>query len=180
MKNFQQIAAGVDMVPLVNALATKTWLWNGVDIRTKHIGTAHADADDILLRYQSLDQGPMGVVDELECQAREPWWLLPSAARIVLDLMHRVGGCRLGRVVIAKIPPGGKILPHIDGGLNATYYQRYQVSIKSLPGAVFHCGDEAVGFASGDIWWINNRVRHEVVNNSMDDRIATIVDIRVE
>jgi quercetin dioxygenase-like cupin family protein len=47
-----------------------------------------------------------------------------------------------------------------------------------LPGALFHSGDETSNFHTGEVWWVNNRVTHSVVNNSADDRIVCIVDIR--
>jgi hypothetical protein len=31
---------------------------------------------------------------------------------------------------------------------------------------------------TGDIWWFDNSQEHEVLNNSADDRLALIVDIR--
>jgi aspartyl/asparaginyl beta-hydroxylase (cupin superfamily) len=97
---------------------------------------------------------------------------------MVLDLIHRVNGVQLGRCIITKLPPGGQITPHVDGGAPAEFYTRYQIALQSLPGALFHSGDETVNFRAGEIWWINNRVTHSVVNNSADDRIVCIVDIR--
>jgi hypothetical protein len=35
-----------------------------------------------------------------------------------------------------------------------------------------------VNLRSGDIWLINNKSEHSVVNNRADDRIVCIVDIR--
>jgi hypothetical protein len=32
--------------------------------------------------------------------------------------------------------------------------------------------------ATGDIWWFNNRIEHEVINNSATERIHMVVDIR--
>jgi aspartyl/asparaginyl beta-hydroxylase (cupin superfamily) len=32
--------------------------------------------------------------------------------------------------------------------------------------------------AAGEVWWFDNTVEHEVVNNSADDRIVLICDIR--
>jgi len=31
---------------------------------------------------------------------------------------------------------------------------------------------------SGEVWWFDNTQEHEVMNNSADDRIVMIVDIR--
>lgn len=103
---------------------------------------------------------------------------LPQARPILFDLMRMVEGVTLGRVIITKLAPGKKITPHTDGGAPATYYNRYQVALQSLPGALFTIGDETVNFESGDVWLIDNKKEHGVINNSRDDRIVMIVDIR--
>jgi hypothetical protein len=33
--------------------------------------------------------------------------------------------------------------------------------------------------APGEIWWFDNSVEHEVINNSAGDRIHLIVDVRM-
>jgi hypothetical protein len=32
--------------------------------------------------------------------------------------------------------------------------------------------------APGEVWWFDNSKMHEVINNSADDRLTMIVDIR--
>lgn len=105
------------------------------------------------------------------------WGLLPSLRGHVLDLMRRVDGVRLGRVLLTRLAPGESVLPHADGGAPAEYFTRYQIALQSLPGCSFRSGDETAQFSSGSVWWFNNRIEHEVVNNSADDRIVCIVDI---
>lgn len=180
-QNFFKVASGQDTFPILHQLQIKQWLWDQVPVRTQHEGTVHAQVSDILLRYQELENRSMDEIQaDLECRAYDPWFVLPQAASLVMALMARVGGTRLGRVIITKLPPGKSVLPHTDDGLNAEYYQRYHVALLNSPGAVFNIGDESMVFNTGDIWWINNQEIHDVVNNSATDRIAMIVDIRVE
>lgn len=103
---------------------------------------------------------------------------IPGVRNIVFGLMRQVEGERLGRVLITRLAPGKKIYPHIDGGDHARYYKRYQIALQSLPGVVFRAGDEQVNMRTGDIWWFQNAVEHQVINNSSDDRLALIVDIK--
>jgi quercetin dioxygenase-like cupin family protein len=185
MKYFQQLAAGLNVTPLMNALQRQPELWDANPIRTKHPGTAHAQASDILLRFNDLDEflktgDPTTIVDDKEAEAQDAWHRLPHVRPIIFDLMRTVEATRLGRVVITKLAPGKVIEPHEDQGAPATYYERYQIALQSLPGALFHIGDETVNFRSGDVWWINNAVEHSVVNNSANDRIVMIVDLRCE
>jgi hypothetical protein len=178
MKNFLQLAAGLNVTPLLNALQRQPELWNQHPIRTQHPGTAHSEVSDILVFFNDLDQVPGSIVDDREVVPFPAWEKLPQLRPIIFDLMRTVEATRLGRVIITKLPPGKTITPHVDGGAPATFYERYQLALQSLPGALFHIGDETVNFRSGDVWWIDNSTVHSVTNNSADDRIVVIADLR--
>lgn len=180
MKNFFQLAAGLNVTPLLNALQRQPELWNQFPIRTQHPGTAHSEVSDILVFFNDLEQAKAGIVNDREVIPFPAWEKLPQLRPIVFDLMRTVEANRLGRVIITKLPPGKTITSHVDGGAPATYYQRYQFALQSLPGALFNIGDETVNFRSGDMWWIDNSVIHSVVNNSADDRIVCIIDLRCD
>ncbi len=180
MKYFQQLAAGLDVGPLMHALARNPELWNQNPLRTMHPGTAHASVSDIWLWFNELPKDGQAhtVANDRETVPYPAWNKLPQARPIIFDLMRRVEGTQLGRVIITKLPPGKTITPHVDGGAPAAFYSRYQVALQSFPGALFHIGDETSNFRTGDVWMIDNSVEHSVVNNSADDRIVMIVDIR--
>lgn len=185
MKNFLQLAAGLNVTPLLNALQRQPELWNQHPIRTKHPGTAHSEVSDILVRFNDIAEfertgDPATITDDKECIAYPAWAKLPQLRPIVFDLMRTVEATRLGRVIITKLPPGKTITPHVDGGAPAEYFERYQLALQSLPGALFHIGDETVNFRSGDLWWIDNSITHSVANNSADDRIVVILDVRCD
>jgi hypothetical protein len=185
MKYFQQLAAGINVTPLMNALQRQPELWDANPIRTKHPGTAHAEVSDVLVRFNNIEEylrtgDPATITDDKEAIPYPAWEKLPQLRPIIFDLMRTVEATRLGRVIITKLPPGKEITPHVDQGAPATWYERYQLAIQSLPGAEFNIGDEGVNFRSGDMWWINNGVEHSVVNNSKDDRIVCIIDLRCE
>lgn len=183
MKYFQQLAAGLNVTPLMNALQRQPELWNQHPIRTKHPGTAHSDVSDILLRFNDIAEfertgDPATITDDKECISYPAWEKLPQVRPVIFDLMRTVEAIRLGRVIITRLPPGKSITPHVDGGAPATYYSRYMLALQCLPGALFNIGDEAVNFRSGDMWMIDNKVIHSVTNNSTDDRIVCIIDLR--
>jgi hypothetical protein len=183
MKYFQQLAAGVNVTPLMNAIQRQPELWDANPIRTQHPGTAHAQVSDILLRFNDLEEflrtgDPSTITDDKEAIPYPAWDKLPQVRPVIFDLMRTVEATRLGRVIITKLPPGREITPHEDHGAPAEYFERFQVALQSFPGALFHIGDETVNFRSGDVWHINNAVEHSVVNNSTDDRIVMIVDLR--
>jgi len=95
-----------------------------------------------------------------------------------MNLMARVGGERLGRVMINKISPGGRIFPHCDTPAHVEYYRRFHIVLQSYVGNVFRAGKESVYMRAGEAWWFDNGQEHEVINNSTDDRINMVVDIR--
>jgi hypothetical protein len=177
LRNFLRIAQGVDVIPLLNAIAGKPDLWDENTLRTRHPRTAHGEVSDIWVWFND-DSDSSKVIDDREVIPYRAWSELPQVRPLVLDLMRRVEGVRLGRVIITRLPPGKRITPHVDGGAPATYYTRYQVALQSEPGAVFRIGDEAVTFRTGEVWRIDNTLEHSVENNSAADRIVLIVDVR--
>lgn len=176
MKHFLKVGE-INPTPILHALMMKSDLWNAFDLRSTYPNSPHAEVDDILLRFNDLSE-PEKVPDDIVCVPYPAWNELPVKP-VVLDLMRSVEGVGLGRVMITRLKPGGRIAPHVDQGAPAEYYRRYQFSLQSLPGATFRFDNEVVSFRSGEVWWINNRVEHEVINGSEDDRIVMIADIRL-
>jgi hypothetical protein len=104
---------------------------------------------------------------------------LPAARPILLWLMARVEAERIGRVMINKLRPGGRIFPHADTPEHANYWDRYHVVIQSAAGNNFRCGDETICMGQGAVWWFQNALEHEVFNNSAMDRLHLIVDLKL-
>lgn len=177
MQNFYRLAQGLPVVPLVAQLHLQD-LWDKNTLRTTHPDSPHKQANDIWLRFNEVGEDVSKVIDEHESIPYPAWDKLPQAHTLIFDLMRVVGGTRLGRVMITKLKPGGKIEPHEDGGSSATYYKRFHIMLQNQPGSLFDCGDESVYMAPGEVWYFNNQVTHAVVNNSQDDRITMIIDIR--
>jgi uncharacterized cupin superfamily protein len=63
-------------------------------------------------------------------------------------------------------------------GRYANTMSRYHIPLQSGPGVLFRAGDEHVYMRPGEAWDFNAHAEHEVVNNSADDRVHLIVDIR--
>lgn len=175
MRYFYRLTSGVVVLPLMDALMRNPRLWNEDDLRTTFEGTPHVDADDILLRFGEADG------DSLEAWDRPALRSLPGAKQMALDVMGLVRGSRLGRVVVTRLEPGAQILPHADvKGKYAGYYSRYHVVLQGLPGSLFTCGDETVNMVTGDVYWFDASAEHSVKNNSADDRVHMLVDVRID
>lgn len=178
MRSFLKIAEGLDVLPLMLAIHAQAELWNQNTLRTAHPGTAHAQADDIWLRFNEISGDGMSVIDDIMCRNYPALEQLPQARPLIFGLMARVEGEQLGRTLITRLKPGACITPHQDQGAPATYYERFHILLQSKPGAIFRAGDEQVQMRTGECWWFDNTQVHEVVNHSDDDRITMIIDIR--
>ena len=178
MRNFHLLGT-VQVTQLVDALHRQPQLWNQYTIRTKYPLSPHYGVDDILLRFNGLQKVDK-VMDDTSCHNYPALQNLTQARPILFDLARMVEATQIGRVIITRLEPGRAIAAHVDGGASATFYKRYQVCLESEPGCVFRCRDEVVQMQPGQVWFFRNDLEHEVVNNSAADRLAMIVDLRVE
>jgi hypothetical protein len=181
MRHFQQIAAGVDVGPLLFALHRHPELWNADRFRTTYPNTPHGEVDDILLRFS--DPAACNTVDTVIGDDKPIWHpgatILPWQP-IVLDLMRRVGAYQLDRLMVTRLRPGARIAPHADNEgdyVNAAHRARFHVAVQGLPGSLYHNGDETVCMRTGEVWTFDPLLVHSVENNSGDDRLSLIVDL---
>lgn len=179
MQNFLKIA-NVNVMPLMAAIIRQPELWNQHDLRQTFEDSPHKEVSDIWLRFNDMsDHDEKSVGDDCEAVDQVAFLKLPQARSLIFDLMRFVEGQRLGRVMITKLTPGKRIYPHADiKGKYAKYYNRYHIILQNLPGSVFRCGNESPCMNAGDIYWFNAAEEHEVINNSSDDRLTLIVDIK--
>ncbi len=184
MRYFERLAAGVDVLPLQHALQRHQDRWGENPLRTTFGGSPHHAAQDILLRFQAVPPDVddaevkrriMGVTD---CEWWPAWGSFPQARPLVFDLARRVEAARIGRVMLTRLEPGKSIDAHVDGGAYSASFDRYHIVVQANPGCHFRAEDEVVQMNTGDVWWFQNRVEHEVKNNSDDDRIHLIVDLQ--
>lgn len=186
MKNFLKIAEGVDVIPLLLATQRKAWLWKEDTYLRDYPQGPFGEIESIMLRFpvkgvyetEEALSTHLAAYDQHESIDHPPYAVLTEARPIVMALMTRVAGERLGRVMLNKMAPGGRIFPHADTDAHSDYYDRFHVVLNSAPGVVFRAGDEQVYMAPGEVWWFDNAEEHEVINNSAVDRIHMVVDIR--
>jgi hypothetical protein len=186
MENFLKIGDGLDPLPLLLAIRRQKELWREDTYLRDYPQGPFADIESIILRFpprsvheteEALKAHEAGF-DQHENVDQPVYAKLPEARPLVMNLMAYVQGERLGRVMINKIAPGGKIFPHADTPVHANYWDRFHIPLESYPGVDFRCGQEHVYMPVGSVWWFQNANEHEVINNSAGDRIHMIVDIR--
>lgn len=182
MKNFQFIGT-FDPIPLMHQIQRNPQLWDENRLRTTHPLTPHKEVSDIWVRFNDIAEyektgDGTSIIDGHESKWYPSVDRLPAVREVIFPLMARVQGIRLGRVLVTKLAPGRRIDPHVDSGEHAAYYERYHCVLQGLPGSLFHCGEETLAMPSGSIFWFDNKVEHSVQNNSADDRLHLIVDIK--
>ena len=183
MRNFLRIAQGVDTMPLLHALHRNPALWNSQPFRTTYPGTPHSEVDDILLRFS--DPAKCNTVSTVIGDDKPVWHPAASVLPwkpIVLDLMRRVEAYQLDRLLITRLAPGGRIAPHADDQgeyVNDPERERYHVVIQGLPGSLYTNGDETTCMRTGEVWLFDPLLVHSIQNNSEDDRIHMLVDLKL-
>lgn len=193
MQHFQRIASGVNVTPLMLAIARRPELWQEDSFLRHYPQGPFGEVESIMLRFPEkvVFDGPgaeeklalyrsnrLPGFDQHESIDYPAYSILTEARPLVMSIFHGVGGERLGRVMINKIKPGGAIFPHADTPEHANYYSRFHLVLQSAPGVIFRCADEQAYWETGAAFWFDNRLEHEVINNSSEDRIHMIVDAR--
>lgn len=180
---FKKLDLTIDPLPLQAALKEKSHLFDQITQRRDGCTSPHREMTDIWVRYQDMTdmeatKDYTGLCDEHDSIWLPPYYELPEIKNIVFPLMTAVNGERLGGIFITKLPPGGKIYPHVDGGWHAAYYDKYYVPIENYKGSVFEFVNGVIDPEMGDIYKFTNSVLHWVKNDTAHDRIAMIVCIK--
>jgi len=193
MRNFLRIASGVNVTPLMLAIARRPELWTEDTFLRHYPQGPFGLVDSIMLRFpekvvfkgtraerklELYKANRLPGFDQHESIDYPAYAQLPEARSIVMQVFAAVAGERLGRVMINRIAPGGRIFPHADTPEHANYYSRFHVVLQSEPGVIFRACDEQTYWETGSVFWFNNKLEHEVINNSAADRIHMIVDAR--
>ena len=179
MQAFNKLPINFDIVEL-KAFLEVCDLWDKYPQRREPQGSPHSEMVDIWARFKDprehIESGDWsGFTGE-----HESVWLedIKEVKSISGDLMSFLDGEALGGVLITKLPPGGKINPHIDSGWHAEYYDKYFISIKNQSGAKFCFEGGEIEPKEGDVYAFRNDKMHWVENNSKENRIAMIICIK--
>lgn len=181
MPSIRQVASGLDVGPILEQLRAHPEAWNTHRHRTELYGTPHDGISDIWVRYNDWANYTgdwAGFHDEHESVWYPVIAKLPAAWSLARRVKRIARAETLGGVLITKIPPGGKVAPHIDGGWHASHYRKYAVQIMGNKDQVFGFEDSELRPEPGDLYTFDNSKLHWVNNDSDTDRITLIVCVR--
>lgn len=176
MNRIKLLAEGLDVQPMLSALAAHPELWDQFTARTEHPSSPHYGLSDIWARFAAP-----GVDGSKPHDAT--WYpcadLMPIR-EMVYPLMSMVNGDRLGGVLITKIPAGKQCKPHRDPGWHARYYKKFAVQLAADPAQEFCFEGESLVTKPGDLFTFDNAFTHWVTNPTPHDRITAIVCIQTD
>lgn len=194
MRHLRQLLTGIDVATVVQELEAHPELWNQHKLRTTFENTPH-QVDDIWLRYRAWSEWedirdsqtsllqPGSRIARFVGEEHESVWYpaidaLPSLRKCIFEIVRYFEVERLGGVLITRIPPGGEVKPHVDGGWHAGYYQKIALQLKSAPGQFFHFGDGGFECEPGTVYAFDNSFLHWVTNATEHERITCIICVR--
>jgi len=106
-----------------------------------------------------------------------------SAVRNLANWMvDTVSGQALGRIMIVNLAPNGRVPAHIDPLDYFAMYSRFHVPFKTNSKVTFSGGPgkPTEHMPYKHLSQLNNRLMHQLDNNSDENRIHVIVDIALE
>lgn len=179
MRHFCRLSLTADVGPLLDQIDGHPELWDQHPWR-RGPNSPHNGMSDIWVRYNAAERLGAHFNDEHVPVWYPAWKALPALRPLLFDLMAFVQGEMLCGVLITRVPPGEEIEPHADASWHVEYTEKFYLSLRSEPGARFHCGDESIEPKPGEWWLFDNRKSHWVTNDSEGDRITLIACIRTD
>jgi GNAT superfamily N-acetyltransferase len=184
LKNFIKLAEGINFSEALNQI--NDTMWHSDTYLRDYPQGPFGETDSIICRFPPISvketekelRKHITTFDQHECEWKSIIKDLPAVENLVFFLMSQVRGTRLGRVIINRVKAGGEIYPHEDTPAHARYWSRFHIVLKAKSGVDFTCGDEQIQMLTGEIWYFRNDLMHSVVNNSDEDRIHLVVDIK--
>lgn len=164
----------VDIDALSSAvLALPEEAWAAQKIRQNEY-EVHRQTESIVLVFTDGAGWP-----DIEIRKEEGWDLLADQVMPITQQIletHYPGGGTLIRVMLAKLPAGNIIKPHVDKHPSFHASHRIHVPITTNNRVRFMIDGRPYQLAVGEAYELNNQCSHSVMNKGSDDRITLIFD----
>ena len=164
----------IDIAPLAAAVAAQEEAaWNEHMERQKDY-EVHRQTQSIVLLFANLDNWPAIEV------VKQPGW--DRLSKLAVPLMDTIierwypPGGRVIRAMIAKLPPDGRIDPHRDMHPSFGCGHRIHAPIQTNDRVRFTVDGRPHRLKVGQVYEINNKKIHSVINKGGTDRIHFIFD----
>lgn len=173
---FLRIQADVDTGPLMRELDADRTIWLSQTGRQQR-APAQVETQAVPLRglRRSCIRGRRRR-DVQESRYTRLAKRLPETVALLERLAAEIGG-ELGRARIARLPAGGKVLPHVDRGEYYRARDRYHLVLRSPIGSLLRSGGEQARLRERELWWFDNHALHDACNDGMEERLHLIFDV---
>jgi hypothetical protein len=173
--------SGWDVEPLRKQLQDNPDVWDRHTERTAFYGSPHGGISDIWVRFR--DRADYHGDASFFAEEHESVWYpvvaqIPAAWSLARKVKRFAGAKTLGGVLITRIPPGGKVDWHIDGGWHARHYRKVAVQVMGNDRQRFQFEGEELRPNPGDVYEFRNEFPHAVFNESDEERITLICCVR--
>jgi hypothetical protein len=136
------------------------------------------DTQSVLLRSSKRsERQDTALGDILESEITDQAYLFPNCYRMALRLA-RVFDQKLGRVMLVRIKPHGRVYPHRPKGTYYNHHFRLHFCIDAGIPATLRHGRDARQLAAGEILSCDYAQTYELVNNSDGWMVYLVVDLR--
>lgn len=162
--------------------------WNTVQDPSRSGRAVFSTSTSIHIRRHAVGNRPYPrTIEEwsviCECDDNPQYIGRFQAVRALADWMYNtVSGQALGRIMIVNLAPRGRVPIHIDPLDYFAMYSRFHVPFKTNAQVTFSGGPgtELEHMPYQTLCQLNNRLPHQLDNDSDENRIHVIVDIAVE
>lgn len=170
------LLANLDTSEASRELTSNAPLWDAFTTRQTTQGSPHVDTKCIPLRGLLSFPFALGVTRPRTQFAP----LLPACMALANRVLAGLPVAEVGLVMLAKLRPGGRIIPHPDEGPYAEHFSRYHVVIDAAAGNWFSVAGQHANPEQGDLFTFNHHLVHSAGNDSERDRIHMILDLTLK
>lgn len=180
------ILKGLPVAPLVARLEENPQLWKENTWRQDYVVQAERpispqqDTEAVMFRW-APENTIESVRDSLNVVIHPNLQNIPEVHELILACLDAAEVTEVGRIFVAKLKPGGKVIPHQDYGMYADHFERFHLVLSSEQGNEFYVQDttghrESTHMKPGEFYWFNHKETHWAVNESPVPRMHLIMD----
>jgi hypothetical protein len=176
MKHFERLECGVDVAPILAEIERQPGAWLQQTGRQEGGGVQRETASIPIrgLRKSRIRGRRRRDVHESRYTTLSGDF---PAITSFLRLVAFERDADLGRAKIVRMNPRGRVYPHVDRGHYYALRDRLHLVVKSPLGSRLCAADEEVRMREGELWWFDNKQRHEAFNDAEAERIHLIFDL---
>lgn len=181
------LARGLSVGPFCEKLNADSDVWRENTWRQDYVVqfqrpiSPQRDTEAVMFRW-APENTIESVRDSLKIEQNPNMIRFPEFLDLYMQCMKACGATEPGRAFVAKLKPGGYIIPHQDYGMYADHFERFHLVLQSDPGNEFFVQDgsgktELARMSPGEFFWFNHKETHWAVNQSSRPRLHLIMDM---